>query len=201
MAGETTGLVIFSHRSVFEEIHGPAYSRLWRPGYLAALVEKHVPLWVITPIAHAAKSHPVHEIIMCNPDLGGPLEMNLMPFMASIFSQNNLDLRLKAENEGLKNLEGGTWWINGKSVNHGVEEELDENGEIVDRIEEIDFIFPSSKIYEMSIPLVANTCRVTSIRYPGSALLASDGVSWMRAQGVDVDEFVYKSAGMSGSKF
>jgi hypothetical protein len=201
MAGETTGLVIFSHRSVFEEIHGPAYSRLWRPGYLAALVEKHVPLWVITPIAHAAKSQPEHEIIMCNPDLGGPLEMNLMPFMASIFSQNNLDLRLKAENEGLKNLEGGTWWINGKSVNHGVEEELDENGEIVDRIEEIDFIFPSSKIYEMSIPLVANTCRVTSIRYPGSALLASDGVSWMRAQGVDVDEFVYKSAGISESKF
>jgi len=201
MAGETTGLVIFSHRSVFEEIHGPAFSRLWRPGYLAALVEKHVPLWVITPIAHAAKSHPEHEIIMCNPDLGGPLEMNLMPFMASIFSQNNLDLRLKAENEGLKNLEGGTWWINGKSVNHGVEEELDENGEVEDRIEEIDFIFPSSKIYEMSIPLVANTCRVTSIRYPGSALLASDGVSWMRAQGVDVDEFVYKSAGISESKF
>jgi hypothetical protein len=197
MAGETTGLVIFSHRSVFEEIHGPAYSRLWRPGYLAALVEKHVPLWVITPIAHAAKSHPEHEIIMCNPDLGGPLEMNLMPFMASIFSQNNLDLRLKAENEGLKNLEGGTWWINGKSVNHGVEEELDENGEVVDRIEEIDFIFPSSKIYEMSIPLVANTCRITSIRYPGSALLASDGVSWMRAQGMDVDEFAHKSAGIA----
>ena len=197
MAGETTGLVIFSNRSVFEEIHGPAYSRLWRPGYLAALVEKHVPVWVITPIAHAAKSHPEHEIIMCNPDLGGPLEMNLMPFMASIFSQNNLDLRLKAENEGLKNLEGGTWWINGKSVNHGIEEELDEYGEVVDRIEEIEFIFPSSKIYEMSVPLVADACRVTSVRYPGSALLASDGVSWMRAQGIDVDEFVYRTAGIS----
>jgi len=89
MAGETTGLVIFSPRSVFEEIHGPAYSRLWRPGYLAALVEKHVPLWVITPIAHAAKSQPEHEIILCNPDLSGPLEMNLMPFMASIFTQSN----------------------------------------------------------------------------------------------------------------
>ena len=89
MAGETTGLVIFSPRSVFEEIHGPAYSRLWRPGYLAALVEKHVPLWVITPIAHAAKSQPEHEIILCNPDLSGTLEMNLMPFMASIFTQSN----------------------------------------------------------------------------------------------------------------
>ena len=197
MAGETTGLVIFSHRSVFEEIHGPAYSRLWRPGYLAALVEKHVPLLVITPIAHAAKSHPEHEIIMCNPDLGGPLEMNLMPFMASIFSQDNVELKKKAENEGLKINENETWWINGKSVSYGIEEELDDNGEVIDRFEDLDFIFPSSKIYEISIPLVADACRVTSIRYPGSALLSQDGVTWMRAQGIDVDEFVYKSAGIT----
>ena len=197
MAGETTAIVIFSHRSVFEEIHGPAYSRLWRPGYLAALVEKHVPLWVITPIAHAAKSHPEHEIILCNPDLGGPLEMNLMPFMASIFSQNSIELKKKAENEGLKMSEAGIWWINGKSVIYGIEEELDENGEVVDRVEDLNFIFPSSKIYEMSIPLVADACRVTSIRYPGSALLSNDGVGWMRTQGIDVDEFSYKSAGIS----
>ena len=197
MAGETTGLVIFSHRSVFEEIRGPAYSRLWRPGYLAALVEKHVPLWVITPIAHAAKSRPEHEIIMCNPDLGGPLEMNLMPFMASMFSQDNVELKKKAENEGLKINENGTWWINGKSVSYGIEEELDDNGEVIDRVEDLDFVFPSSKIYEMSIPIVADACRVTSIRYPGSALLSTDGVTWMRAQGIDVDEFSYKSAGIT----
>jgi hypothetical protein len=164
---------------------------------LAALVEKHIPLWVITPIAHAAKSHPEHEIIMCNPDLGGPLEMNLMPFMASIFSQSNVELKQKAENEGLKLNENGTWWINGKSVSYGIEEELDENDEVIDRVEDLDFIFPSSKIYEMSIPLVAGACRVTSVRYPGSALLSSDGVTWMRAQGIDVDEFVYKSAGIT----
>jgi hypothetical protein len=197
MAGETTGIVIFSPRSVFEEIRGPVDSRLWRPGYLAALVEKHVPLWVITPISHAAKSHPEHEIIMCNPDLGGPLEMNLMPFMASIFSQKSLELKQKAESEGLKNYEDGTWWINGKSISYGVEEELDDNGEAIDRLEDLNFIFPSSKIFEMSIPIVADTCRVSVIRYPGSALLSSDGVSWMRAQGIDVDEFVYKSGGIS----
>lgn len=197
MAGETTGLVIFSHRSVFEEIHGPAYSRLWRPGYLAALVEKHVPLWVITPIAHAAKSHPAHEIIMCNPDLGGPLEMNLMPFMASIFAQNSLALKEKADSEGLINNDTGTWWINGKSISRGVEEELDDSGEVIDRVEDIDFIFPSSKIYEISIPIVAAACRVTCVRYPGSALLTSDGVSWMRSHGIDVDEFTYKSAGIA----
>ncbi len=197
MAGETTGLVIFSHRSVFEEIHGPAYSRLWRPGYLAALVEKHVPLWVVTPIAHAARSHPAHEIIMCNPDLGGPLEMNLMPFMASIFAQNSLALKEKADSEGLINNDTGTWWINGKSISYGVEEELDESGEVIDRVEDIDFICPSSKIYEISIPIVAAACRVTSVRYPGSALLSSDGVSWMRSQGIDVDEFTYKSAGIA----
>ena len=197
MAGETTGLVIFSHRSVFEEIHGPAYSRLWRPGYLAALVEKHVPLWVITPIAHAAKSRPEHEIIMCNPDLGGTLEMNLMPFMDSMFYHDNVELKMKAENEGLKIDENRTWWINGKSISYGIEEELDDTGEVIDRFEDLDFIFPSSKIYEMSIPLVADTCRVTSVRYPGSALLSTDGVTWMRAQGIDVDEFAYKSAGIA----
>lgn len=197
MAGETTGIIIFSHRSIFEEIHGPAYSRLWRPGYLAALVEKHVPLWVITPIAHAAKSHPQHEIIICNPNLGGPLEMNLMPFMASIFSQHNSQLKRQAKSEGLRMSENGTWWINGKSVSYGIEEEIDDNGEVLDRIEHIDFIHPSSRLYEMSIPLVADSCRVTSIRYQGSALLASDGIGWMRAQGIDVDEFVYKSAGIA----
>lgn len=197
MAGESTGLVIFSHRSIFEEIHGPVYSRLWRPGYLAALVEKHVPMWVVTPIAHAANSHPNHEIIMCNPDLGGPLEMNLMPFMASIFSQDNVELKQKAENEGLKMTKNFTWWINGKSVSYGIEEELNDDGEVIDRIENIEFIYPSSKLYEISIPLVADSCRVTSVRYPGSALLTNDGVSWMRAQGIDVDEFVYKSAGIA----
>jgi hypothetical protein len=164
---------------------------------LAALVEKHVPLWVITPIAHAAKSLPEHEIIMCNPDLGGPLEMNLMPFIASIFSQNNLELKMKAESEGLKKNKNGIWWITEKSISHGVDEELDDNGEVVNRIEDIEFIYPSSKIYELSIPIVADSCRVTSVRYPGSAMFSSDGVSWMRAQGIDVDEFVYKSAGIS----
>jgi len=49
----------------------------------------------------------------------------------------------------------------------------------------------------MSIPLVADSCRVTSVRYPGSALFSTDGVTWMRAQGVDVDEFAYKSAGIA----
>jgi hypothetical protein len=196
VAGETTGLVIFSPRSVFEEIRGPAYSRLWRPGYLAALVEKHVPTWVITPIAHAANSRPGQEIIVCNTDLGGPLEMNLMPFMAAIFSQSNIELEQKAKSEGLKFSEEEVWWINGKSISYGVQEEFDEDDEVVDRYQEVDFVHPSSKIYEMSIPLVADTCRVTSIRYPGSALLSNDGVTWMRTRGIDVDEFVYRSAGV-----
>jgi hypothetical protein len=134
---------------------------------------------------------------MCNPEVSGPLEINLMPFMASIFSQNNVDLKMKAENEGLRKNENGIWWINGKSISYGVNEELDGNGKVLDRIEDIDFIYPSSNIYEMSIPLVANNCRVTSVRNPGSVLLSTDGVTWMRSQGIDVDEFVYKSAGIT----
>jgi len=40
MAGEATGLAIFAMRSVFEEIRGPASSRLWRPGFCCTLIEK-----------------------------------------------------------------------------------------------------------------------------------------------------------------
>lgn len=41
MAGEATGLAIFAIRSIFEEIRGPASSRLWRPGFCCTLIEKH----------------------------------------------------------------------------------------------------------------------------------------------------------------
>jgi hypothetical protein len=197
VAGETTALVIFSPRSVFEELRGPAYSRLWRPGFLAALVEKHVPVWVITPISYAAKSEPAHEIVTCNPDLAGPLETNLMPIMASLFDQGNGILREKAESEGVIKSKGSSWWINGHWVSYGVDEEFDAEGEILDRVENGEFKYPSSKIYEMSTVIVAEKCRVTSMSQPGSILNTTNGIAWMRSQGFDVDEFVYKSAGVT----
>lgn len=188
MAGETTALVIFSMRSVHEELRGPVDSRLWRPGFLAALVEKHVNLWVITPISHGAKSIPLHQIVSCDPNLFGPLELSLMPFMASIFSQENVQLKAQAEKEGLIHANKGAWWINGKTnEQESLEEFENKDG---------GFTYPSSKLYEMSLPIVAKECRVTRIPYPHSALLRHDGVPWMRSIGIDVDEFTYKTAGI-----
>lgn len=197
MAGETTALIIFSHRSVYEEIHGPAGSRLWRPGYLAALLEKHVPVWVITPIAHASGSKPAHEIIVCDEELDGPLEKNLMPFMASIFDQNNRELKEQAHKEGL--IKGGKnfWWINTSTIALGVTPDDFSDGEGEDRFHETQIIHPSSKLLELSLPIIANKCRVTVMRYPFSDLMSHDGVQWMRYWGIDVDEFVYKSAGIT----
>ena len=147
MAGETTALITFAHRSVFEEIHGPAGSRIWRPGYVAAMVEKHVPVWVVTPIAHAAHSYPRHQIVLCNPDITGPLEMDLMPLMASLFDQGNQALKSQAEREELLHSEAGTWWINSKTKNLELEEEFDENGE------------PNKGFYTLYIPIEMAKCR------------------------------------------
>ena len=186
MAGETSGLVIFSPRSVYEEIHGPAGSRIWRPGYLAALVEKHIPVWVITPISHAAGSIPEHEIVLCNPDVEGPLELHLMPFMASIFCPSNVELRRQAEKEGLFHGKDDHWWINYKSDKSF---EIDEEG-FQDSVEK----YPSGRLLELSVKLIADNCRITSIYQPYSTL-NQNGVNWMRSNGIDVDNFVYKPAG------
>lgn len=188
MAGETTALVIFSPRSVFEELHGPAGSRLWRPGYLAALVEKHVPLWVVTPIAHAAKSIPNHEIIMCNPDLNMPLEANLFPFMASIFCSNDEELIAQAQYEQVLKFEDGANWIVDKTIEYS--NGFDQQGEFDEDayFDSIETIYPSSKLLELSIKLLSDNCRITSISYPGSAI-GREGVAWMRSVGLDVDEF------------
>ena len=188
MAGETTALITFAHRSVFEEIHGPAGSRIWRPGFVAAMVEKHVPVWVVTPIAHAAHSYPRHQIVLCNPDITGPLEMDLMPLMASLFDQSNQALKSQAEREDLLHSEAGTWWINSKTKNLELEEEFDENGDIADRFQHIEDSFPSGKIYEQSFRIVADKCRISVMRYPKS-IITEQNILWMRSQGIDVDDF------------
>ena len=128
MAGETTALVVFSPRSVFEELKGPAYSRLWRPGFLAALVEKHEPIWVVTPISHASTSVPQRELVMCNPDINFPLELDLFPMMAAIFDQQNHVLKAQAINEGLLKTEKDVWWINSLTRDLGIDEEYDQIG-------------------------------------------------------------------------
>ena len=188
MAGETTAGLIFAPRTIWGELHGEVGGRIWRPGFAAFLVEKHTPLWVVTPVSHASKSIPSHTIITCNPNLGGPLEMNLMPFMASIFS-SDLALKEQARIEGVLHEEKGSWWITDHEINHDIVEEFDEYGEVLDRIEYSDTIYPSSKIYDLSLKLVPNCLRVSTIIYPNSILNFGGGIVWMRSLGIDVDVF------------
>ena len=88
------------------------------------------------------------------------------------------------------------WWIAEQKRSKEIIEVKSKKGEVLDRLEKSETIYPSGKIYEMSFKSVANNCRVTVIRYPDSYLYQNDGVFWMRSMGVDVDEFVYKSAGI-----
>jgi hypothetical protein len=188
VAGETTAALIFAPRTIFGELHGEVGGRIWRPGFAAFLVEKHVPLWIVTPVSHASNSIPAHTIISCNPALNGPLEMNLMPFMASIFS-NDLDLKEQAIFEGVLKEEKATWWISDHEVNQETVEEFDNEGVLEDRVEYSETVFPSGKIYEMSFKIAPNCLRVSTMIYPDSYLNSNDGVIWMRSLGIDVDVF------------
>lgn len=41
----------------------------------------------------------------------------------------------------------------------------------------------------MSFKIVAEKCRVTSVRLPDSSLNQNNSETWMRSLGIDVDEF------------
>jgi len=196
MAGEATAVVFFSHRSVFEELKGPAYSRLWRPGYACVLIEKHVPVWVVSPVGYAADDEPRKIIVDCNEDLNAPVEMNLFPTMASLFNQENHDLRKQGEREGLINTADTCWWIAPRYFSGAVHEEI-EQGEVVDRISKSSVQFPSGRLLEMSVEVVAKECRVSSMRFPRSYVGSHNPIIWMRSQGIDVDEFTLTVSGYS----
>jgi len=200
MAGEATAFVTFSPRSVFEELKGPAGSRLWRPGHLAVLIEKHTPVWIVTPIGYESNSIPRKKIVTCNPNIKGPIEINLFPLIASLYDQNNKKLKEQALHEKVITERNDKWWISEKKKRKEIIEIKDKSGKILERLEKFETIYPSGKIYDMSFKSVANHCRATFMRYPDSHLNQNDGVIWMRSLGVDVDEFVYKTAGIPRKK-
>lgn len=133
-------------RSVFEEIRGPASSGFWRPGFCCTLIEKHVPMWVITPIGYAAHDEPKHLVVVCNENIEGPLEMDLMPTMASIFDPSNSQLKSQADREGLIHSNSSSWWIAPATRHFGANEEYD-GEEVIERHEEIQTDYPSGKLY------------------------------------------------------
>jgi hypothetical protein len=69
-----------------------------------------------------------------------------------------------------------------------VNEEYD-GEEVIKGYEEIQTDYPSGKLYEMSFKIIAERCRVTSMKLPDSSLNQNNSVLWMRSLGIDVDEF------------
>jgi hypothetical protein len=145
-------------------------------------------MWVITPIGYAAHDETKHLVIECNENIEGPLEMNLMPTMASIFDQNNSELKAQADREGLIHSQGSKWWIAPVTQRHGIEEDY-EGEEVIERYEEIEIAHPSGKLHEMSYKIIADRCRVSSMKLPDSSLNQNNSVLWMRSLGIDVDEY------------
>jgi hypothetical protein len=114
--------------------------------------------------------------------------MDLMPTMASIFDPSNSQLKSQADREGLVHSNGSNWWIAPVTRQLGVNEEYD-GEEVIERYEEIQTDYPSGKLYEMSFKIIAERCRVTSMKLPDSSLNQNNSVLWMRSRGIDVDEF------------
>ena len=83
---------------------------------------------------------------------------------------------------------GSSWWIAPVTRHLGVNEEYD-GEEVIQRYEEIQTDYPSGKLYEMSFKIIAERCRVTSMKLPDSSLNQNNSVLWMRSLGIDVDEF------------
>ena len=181
MSGKATAAVTFSMRSAYEELHGPAGSRIWRPGYLACLIEKHLPVWVITPIGFAAGEEPSRLLVTSDGQGDRPAVADLVVVMAGLFGGNDR-LRQMALAEGLLHQRGSSWWVT-PNVNLPSIDEWD------DEEPEANVVHASQELFFEASRVCAYLCRVTVMAYPQSIVSAQGSVAWLRGAGFDVDEF------------
>lgn len=188
MSGVATAMVTFAPRSVFEELHGPAASRLWRPGYLACLIEKHLPVWVISPIGFAAGGEPDHLVVVSHSLDGRPAIADVVVAMAGLFGGRH-ELQRLALTEGLLS-QHGEHFVAMPSVEMPIwdDGEDDESGEAPP-------IVGSDALVAEAARIVSEKCRVTVTAYPDSIVATEQSVHWLRAKGIDVDEFTYTPMG------
>ncbi len=160
---------------------------MWRPGYLACLMEKHLPVWVITPVGFAAGSEPAHLTLVSHGQSGRPAVADLVVLMAGLFGGSDR-LRAMADAEGLLHQVGSQWWVAPAAELPEFDDEVDEpaGGELV---------IASSGIFEEALDVVRDRCRVTVMAFPDSLVSDEGTVAWLRSGGVDVDEFTLKPAG------
>lgn len=91
------------------ELGERAGSRLWRPGFLACLIEKALPTWVITPIGFARGSVPSRIVLVSRGLSGRPAVADIVVVMAGLFGGSDR-LRELAIAKGLLHKKGRTWW-------------------------------------------------------------------------------------------
>ena len=180
MAGEATATVTFSMRSLYEDRQGPAGSGVWRPGYLACLIEKHVPVWVITPVGFAAGEEPSRLLVTSQGEGDRPAVADLLVVMAGLFGGSE-PLRQLALAEGLLHQQGATWWAAPNVELPSIDDHGDEAEPMV--------VHASDELFLEAARICADLCRVTVMAYPGSLVVAERSVSWLRGLGFDVDEF------------
>lgn len=189
MAGEATAIVTFAHRSVFEELRGPAGSRLWRPGYVACLIEKYLPVWAVTPFGYAAGEETERVVIVSHGVSGRPAIADLLPVMAGLFGGSDL-FRSLAASEGVLRRNGRAHLALPYAELPDATIEDGRGGYEFD-----DPIPISFELFDEVTRIVSDQCRATVAAFPDSLVAAEGSVSWLRGLGVDVDEFTLTAAG------
>lgn len=181
MAGETTGVVLISHRDVFPEVRGPALSRLWRLGYVATLVEKHEPVWIVSAAGHAAGQRPQQLVLgRLNPER--PIIEALVVASIGLFELPK-EISDQAAYENVLQEREGVRYVASNYIPRGTDD--DEDGE-----ESV--IQPSTELIQKCIKLASVQMRLGVIALPKTSLVEQGSVSWLRAEGFDVDEFRYQ---------
>lgn len=181
MAGETTGVVLISHRDVFPEVRGPALSRLWRLGYVATLIEKHEPVWVVSSAGYAAGQSP-RQLVLGRLKPGRPAIEALVVAAIGLFEFPK-DISDQAAFENVLHEREGVRYVASNYQSHGTDD--DEDGD--------ETLFqPSSELIRKCVNLASGQMRLGVVAPPETTLVEQGSVTWLRAEGFDVDEFRYQ---------
>ena len=183
MAGETTGVVFISHRDIHPDLRGVSGSRLWRLGYVATLIEKRNPVWVLSAAGHAAGESP-KALPVAHIETGRPAIESLVVAALGLFGLPQA-VGFKAASDDVLHERDGIRFIAPRSQSTN----LDESEEEV----EVQWSIPSRDLVRACIDESSIVMRLGVAALPSSLLATQGAVSWLRGEGFDVDEFAYKT--------
>ena len=180
MAGETTGIVTISHRDIHSELRGAVGSRLWRLGYVAALIEKHEATWVVSAAGHGAGRNP-SQLVIARFDQNRPVIEALIVGALGLFGLPPKVASLAAYEDVLHEQQG-IRYIAPRTVVTGIE-----SGEEIPQIRQA-----SEGLNMVCVEEAAKVMRLGVAALPSSLLISQASVRWLRGYGFDVDEFAYR---------